>query len=322
MIRRQLWIVLIAVVFLLAGHVSADQDEDNLRSYVELSTENHLLAADFMLGEMLQSPESPLDPEKREYLEQARSQCQEALRKFAYSGSEDEVLLTDDWWAHFNATFPEDETYTDITDSPLSLLAHLYLAFDSAQQSSAQAMISSQQYTEQQARLIDMLDESVEVMNQAVESAQMGMGSTVYSFADGRFFIEIPADYSPQSTSYQTPVSTAKRLPDGSLQRVVLVSMIETEWEIPPREFMEGRNAALVAKFADLSDFVVEDASGDGYEVRATYSFTYGWEGDQIKALIYAHKSGNQSYEVNCLSLADHFDRAECDRIFDSFIAR
>jgi hypothetical protein len=321
--RTKLWIVLMAGLILLVGLAPAEQaenDEDELRTYIELSTENQLLAADHKLGEILQSPDPSLDPEQRQHLQQAREQCREALRQYAYSSSEDELLLTDDWWAHFNPASPGDPTYPDVSGSPLSLLAHLYLAHYSAEQQSARAMISGGQYTAAQERLLGILDESVDLMQQALESAELGTGYKVQGFADSRVFFELPLDYTSQSTSYATPVSTVKRLPDGTLQRAVLVNRVDAQHTIAPRDFAEARHQELIEKFPDLSDWVVEEAEGDGYEVRALFGFTYTWERDGIKALIYSQKSGELAYELNCLALAEHFDRAECDRIIRSLI--
>jgi hypothetical protein len=181
-------------------------------------------------------------------------------------------------------------------------------------------MISGGQYTEAQERLLDILDESVDSMQQALESAQLGIGYQVQSFADGRMFFELPLDYTSLSTSYTTPVSMVTRLPDGSLQRAVVVNLVDAEHTIAPNDFAEARHQALIEKFPDLSDWVVEEASGDGYEVRALFGFRYTWEGDPIKALIFSQKSGERAYELNCLALAEHFDRQECDRTIRSLI--
>lgn len=320
MIRKQFWIVLVAGLLLYAGLVPADQDEENLRYYIELSTENQLLAAEFLIDRILQSSEQPVDPEKQEYLRQAREKCREGLRKYAYSISQDDVLLTDDWMRHFNPASPGDLTYPDISGSPLSLLAHLYIAYDSAEQAFARSQIASRQYSEAEERLIQILDESAELMKQALESAELAMGYKVHSIFGSRFFVEIPLEYESQSTSQRTPLSTARRLPDGTMQRVVLVNVVDAEHTIAPEEYAEARKTALMERFPDLSDYVLEYARGDGYEVRALYSYSYTWEGDKIKALVFSHKSGQRAYELNCLSLADHFDRAEFDRIIRSFL--
>ncbi len=48
--------MLTVLVFTFSDLVSAQQDEDLIRSYIDLSTENQLLAADIKLEHKIQSP--------------------------------------------------------------------------------------------------------------------------------------------------------------------------------------------------------------------------------------------------------------------------
>ena len=207
----------------------------------------------------------------------------------------------------------------DLDKSPLSLLAHLFLALDSGQQTAGQIMVQAVEYSEEAGRRHDALDKANDKTRQCLEAVQKLMDRVVYSSGSDRFFIEIPSSYKAESTHHLMPVSTGKRLPDGTPQRGVSVNVLNAEHTISPEDHVKARIEERKKKFPDLSDFVIEEALGNGYEIRALFSYTYNWNGDRIKALCYHYKSGQKALEVSCAALLDHFDRQEFDSIIRSF---
>ena len=315
--KKFLIISLVITIVALSGLICETQDENFIRTYIDLPIQDHLWAAKIKLEQMIQTPAQPLDNEKRNQLQESLRILQDALKKYAYYLTQDEVLLTENWQSHFNMISQPGSP--DISKSPLSLLAHLYIAYEAMMQRSANIMIQSIQYTEEETRLHKILDEAQSLAEKALDSAQQGIGRMVHSSGNYRFFLEIPSGYITRPSTMKWPIQTRKNLPDGSPQRVVNVEVLEAQHTIAPEAFVNARIAELKKKFTDLSEFKLEEARGDGYEIRALFSYTYTWEGDRIKALVYTHKSGQRAYEVSCLALADHFDREGFERIIRSF---
>jgi hypothetical protein len=309
-------IFFIAVLVFCPLYASDAQDEDFVRTYIDLPIEIHLQAAEIKIRQMTQSQTQSGDFDARKQLLESQKLLQEALKKYVYYLTQDEVLMTDNWRSYFNSI--SQPGFPDIGQSPLSLLAHVYIAYEAMMQSSANIMIQPIQYTEEEIRLHKILDEAEESTKKALQAAQAAVGRVVYG-TDTRIFIEIPSDYNRLPSSRNMPIQTRKEFPDGSPQCVVSVKIFDAEHTIAPETYVRTRIAALRKKFPDFADSRIEEARGDGYEVRALFSYTYIWEGDKIKALVFVHKSGQRAHEVSCLALADHFDRVEFEQIIRSF---
>ncbi|MGB2906560.1 MAG: hypothetical protein WBB73_05640 [Candidatus Aminicenantaceae bacterium] len=317
MTRKHIWLGLIILALPLWGHVSPPQDEALVRSFVDLSTEDHYWAAVFRFETMSQTSSQSTAPEKLENFQEAQKLLGEAFRQYKFYDTGEEVFLTDNWRSGMNRISQPGSL--DLAQSPLSLLAHLFLAWESGQQRAGQIMIQAVQYSDSQIRRNEALDKANDLMRQVLEAAQKGTGWVVHQSSSDRFFLELPANYEALATNPNMPVNAAKKFSDGSPQRGAVVSILEVEHTIAPEAYVNARITERRKKFADLSDFVLEYARGDGYEVRALFSHTYTWKGDKIKTLVFHHKSGQRTYEVSCVALVDHFDREEFESFLRSF---
>ena len=99
----------------------------------------------------------------------------------------------------------------------------------------------------------------------------------------------------------------------------VYISILGADYEISPDLWANKRKEVLQERYPDLSDFTLEEYSGSDHEFKAKYRYSYTWEGNPIKALVFVHKRGQQANLLVCLAMADSFNRGEFDRIIASY---
>ncbi len=192
MTGKYLRLGLILLAIPLWGHVSPPQDEALVRSFIDLSTEDHYWTAVTRFESMSQTSPQSTTPEKLENFKEAQKLLWEAFRQYKFFDTGDEVFLTDNWRSGMNRISPPGSL--DLAQSPLSLLAHLFLAWESGQQRASQIMIQSVQYSAAQVRRNEALDKANDLMHQALEAAQKGTGWVVHQSSTNRFFLELPAE--------------------------------------------------------------------------------------------------------------------------------
>jgi len=319
MIKRIKCLFLISLLVSGAIWLHAFQNQDLHQAYIALPKEVHLYICDIKLTEMIQDNQSQGNSEKLKQLKEAHDLLLDALRKYEYYRTQNGDLLTENWRKHLNWVAPNPNT-PDLGKSPLSLLKHLHLVLEDSIQLQANIMVQSRQYNDAEVLQIESLKESKELMKKTTIVVEKILGLARHYSSTHRIYFEAPLEYKlQQSSSNAKLIEVLKTKADGSPERFVSLSAMLVERDIFPVDYMNKIKEKLSQKFPDLSGFkIIEQHPGGEYEFRAKFTYTYTWQGDQIKALVFVHKYGDQAYELNCLALADRFDHEEFDKIIRS----
>ena len=314
-------IILIAIIFVLLFPpiISASQDVDKSQVYREQPLELHLFISEIKLDDMIRKVQSQGNTEKLKQLEEANYKLLMVTRNYEYFRTQNEALLQENWQEHLNWAAPSPNT-PRLSESPLSILEHLHIFEDGAIQRSANIMVQSVQYNEEQVRQHEALDKSIEIMKDVIKSIEQILGMARHFTSNYRIYFEAPLDYKQESTKNNVPINLVKYNSEGSPIRNVYISILDADYEISPASWASKRKEVLQERYPDLSDFFLEENHGDNYEFKAKYRYAYTWEGNPIKALVLVHKQGQRANLLVCLAMADSFDRGEFENIIASFI--
>jgi len=297
---------------------STAQPLDQSQIYREQPLEIHLFISEIKLDDMIRNAQSQGNTEKLKQLEEANYNLLMVTRNYEYFRTQNEALLQENWREHLNWAAPTPDT-PPLDKSPLGLLEHLHLFEDEAIQRSANIMVQSVQYSEEQVRQHKALDKSIEIMKDVIISVEQILGKARHFTSYYRIYFETPLDYKQESTKNKVPINLVKYNSEGSPIRNVYISILDADYEISPTSWAGKRKEELQERYPDLSEFYLEEYQGDNYEFKAKYRYAYTWEGNPIKALVLVHKQGQQANLLVCLAMADSFDRSEFDRIIASY---
>jgi hypothetical protein len=298
------------------------QEQDTIRLYADMPIEVHLLIADIKLDELMRTAESAGETAKAQKLREATALLKEATRKYEYFRTGDKKILSEQWgfnWAPPRPGFPS------VMKSPLSLLEHLWIGYDMAAQSRASIMVASVQYSPAQAELHKSLDDSVGLMEKTVKAVESTGVWIVHWLSGARFMISAPPEFQTARLLKDDVVRLIKSKPDGSPQAVVFVSQSypdREEMELGAEQYREKRIDALRGRFPDMAVVERGEIRAGAESFTTSFAYQYTWEGELIKALVHIRRTGSGAYEVNYVSVAGSFDRAEADRIIRSFLRR
>jgi hypothetical protein len=309
------------LLLILCPEISSNpQDPDSIEVYAGLPIEVHLLIADIKLDELIQGAESGGETTKARTLKEAKALLKEAIRKFEYYKTGDKNILSEQWgfsWVPLRPDFPS------VTKSPLSLLEHTWIAYDAATQLRSSIMIAPVQYSPAQVELHRSLDDSIGLMEKTVEAVESIGVWLVHGRSDARLMISAPPEYKPITPLKSDLVRLLKSKPDGSPQAVVFVSQAlldREEMGLTPEQYRDKKIEEVRRQFPDMSDVELGEGRAASASFTTPFSYQYTWEGDLIKALVYIHRIGESAYDINYVSVAGSFDRAEADRIIRSFL--
>ena len=295
------------------------QDPESIRAYAEMPIEVHLLIADIKLDELMRTAESAGETAKAQKLQEAKAFLKEATRKYEYFRTGDKKILSEQWgfnWAPPRPGFPS------VMKSPLSLLEHLWIGYDMAAQFRASIMVADVQYSPAQAELHKSLDDSVGLMGKTVKAVESTGVWIVHWLSGARFMISAPPEFQTARLLKDDVVRLIKSKPDGSPQAVVFVSQSypdREEMELGAEQYREKRIDALRGRFPDMAVVERGEIRAGAGSFTTSFAYQYTWEGELIKALVQIHRTGSSAYEINYVSVAAGFDRAEADRIIRSF---
>ncbi|MFC2156883.1 hypothetical protein ACFLT9_03525 [Acidobacteriota bacterium] len=295
-------------------------DSELIATYRELSIDTHLNYALFKLEDLLLEVEKAGDTEKLEKLRGASVLLWKSLQQYEYYRTGDPKFLAEDWLQHYNWMPGTAPDFPSVSNSPLSLLEHLRSAHYHAQQSSGQIMVASRQYTEAEQKLIDALDEAVDLIDETIRAIEQSRGWLIHLNPNFGINISAPPGYKKNEREKPYPLDLVKYKPDGAPEKAVYVSFQKAEGYPTPDKYVEGRLAELRKRFPDLSDFQQEETTGSSGYFSTSFTYSYTWEGDLIKALISVKASGERATEIGCLSIAEYFDREEFDEIIKSYL--
>ena len=301
---------------------SSIQDPESIRAYAEMPIEVHLLIADIKLDELMRSAQSGQETAKAQKLQEAKAFLKEATRKYEYFRTGDKNILSEGWgfsWAPPRPGFPS------VMKSPLSLLEHLWIGYDMAAQSRASIMVASVQYSPAQAELHKSLNDSVGLMEKTVKAVESTGVWIVHWLSGARFMISAPPEFQTARLLKDDVVRLIKSKPDGSPQAVVFVSQSypdREEMELGAEQYREKRIDALRGRFPDMAVVERGEIRAGAESFTTSFAYQYTWEGELIKALVHIRRTGSGAYEVNYVSVAGSFDRAEADRIIRAFLRR
>ena len=298
---------------------SSPQEPDAKEVYVGLPLEVHLLIADIKLDELVQGAQSGRETAKTQKLQEAKALLKEALRKYEYYKTGDKAVLSESWgfnWAPPRPDFPS------VTKSSLSFLEHLWIGYDMAAQLRSGIMTAPVQYSQAQAELHKSLDDSVGLMEKTVKAVESTGVWVVHWISGARFMISAPPEFQGARLLKDDVVRLIKSKPDGSPQAVVFVSQSypdREEMELGAEQYREKRIDALRGRFPDMAVVERGEIRAGAGSFTTSFAYQYTWEGELIKALVQIHRTGSSAYEINYVSVAAGFDRAEADRIIRSF---
>ena len=325
--KPQIHLCVSLAVLLLApppASSASSRQPDARDVYAGLPVEVQLLIADIKLDELIRGADSAGGTAvNAQALREAKALIKEALRKHEYFRTGDRSVLSEGWgfnWAPPRPDFPS------VTKSPLSALEHLWIGYDGAVQTRAGIMVAPVRYSAAEAERHASLDDAVGLMDKAIRAVESSGVWIAHWLSDARVMISAPPEFKPASLMKSDLVRLAKSKPDGSVQALAFVSrafLDRDETEMGAEQYREKRIAKLRERFPDMSGVERgEIAAGEAGDFSASFSYQYAWEGAPIKALVRIRRDGSSAHEINYVSVASSFDRAEADRIIGSFLKR
>ncbi len=303
-----------------AGAAAAPLDPGAREVYARLPVEVQLLIADLKLDALIKEASEAGTAAKARPLGEAKASLKEALRRYEFFRTGDQAVLSADWgfsWA------PPRPDYPSVTKSPLSLLEHLWIGYDTTVQMRAGIMVAAVPYSAAEAERHTSLDGSVEMMRKAAAAVESCGVWIVHWLSDARVMISAPPEFKRASPMKDDLVRLVKSAPDGSALGIVFVTrayLERDEMEMRPEPFREKRVEQARRRFPDMSVVELGESSAGAGDFTTSFTYQYAWEGAPIKALVHIRRDGSSVYEINCVSIASGFDRAEADRIIGSFL--
>lgn len=318
--------VSLAVLFLAPAPAASAPQSDARDVYAGLPVEVHLLIADIKLDEIIVSADAGGDAAKVRSLQGARASLKEALRKYEFFRTGDRSVLSEGWgfsWAPPRPDFPS------VMKSPLSLLEHLWIGYDMAAQTRAGIMVAPVRYSAAESERHGALNGALDLINKTAEAVEATGVWIAHWLSDARVMISAPPEFKRASLMKGDLVRLVKSKPDGSPLAVVSVTrtyLDRDEMEMRPEQYREKIIEKTRARFPDMSVAELgEIRAGAGATVGdfvMSFAYQYTWEGAPIKALVHIRRDGSSAHEINNVSVASSFDRAEADSISGSFLKR
>jgi hypothetical protein len=301
---------------------SGARGTDARDEYAGLPIEVQLLIADIKLDGLIQNAGAGGEAAKAQKFQEAKAFLKEALRKYEHYRTGDPKVLSEQWAFNWS---PPRPGFPSVTNSPLSVLEHLWIGYDMAAQLHTNIMIAAVQYSAAQSALNQSLSESLQLMEKAIKAAE-GDGIWIAHWMSGaRLMISAPPEFKPVSPLKDEVIRLLKSKEDGSPQALVFVTralLPGEEMAMTPERFRETRVEKARQRFPDMAGVELgESAAGEG-SFLTSFSYRYTWKGASIKAFVQIRRIGDVVYEANVLAPVESFDRQEADRIIESMLFR
>jgi len=325
--KPQIRLCISLVVLLRAPAPAASSRQPGAREvYAGLPVEVQLLIADIKWDETFRNAAAEGNAAKVRSLQGAKASLKEALRKYEFFRTGDRSVLSEGWgffWAPPRPDFPS------VTKSPLSLLEHLRVGYDAVVQIRSGIMVAPVRYSAAESERHGALNGALDLINKTAEAVEATGVWIAHWLSDARVMISAPPEFKRAALMKGDLVRLVKSKPDGS--PLAVVSVIRTyldrdEMELRPEQYREKIIEKTRARFPDMSVAELgEIRAGAGATVgdfAASFAYQYAWEGAPIKALVHIRRDGSSAHEINFVSVASSFDRAEADSIIGSFLKR
>jgi len=315
--KNSVFVFFIIFLSILNIHASAEHFiKDD--TFSAMPVIDHLHFAEFKLKSDIKKAEnSGKDSIKLNKLKEASGHLLESIRKYEYYRTRDSKFLQEDWLENY--IWVASKNAPPVTESPLSHLNHLRIAYEESLQIKASIMVAAVQYSDSDLQLIDSLNESVDIMKKVIVLIEESRGWVKHDNPKYRMLISVPPEFKKNSAEKTSPIDLVKYKSDGSPDKAVIVNFQSKQEELSPEELVNQKIEKLRKKFPDMSDVKRLQIKGYSRDLRALFSYKYTWEGETIKGLAFLRKVGDRLYDVKCLAVEDAFDEEEFMEIIRSF---
>ncbi len=261
----------------------------------DLSPEDHLVLAQKKLQDLI-VPDDPASP----FFKKACSIINEALLKYR----------------QYRLASEQEEVSQQEEHILMSPAEHLYIAGDEMAQTRAAIMIASHSLTIEQSNGLQLLTESVQLVDDALKQLESTSLWKVHWMPGARLIVSAPPDLAWRLPLESELLRLVRTGPDDKPAALFYIYRVPDEEiaKIPEKGYIDSSIQRFKKRFPDMA--IIDRAE----PAKSKYSFTYEylWEGELIRSHVAIHSFKDLIIELNYAAPSAIFDHAEAMAIIDS----